>query len=166
MATIPPITRAAQQLEIVASELTYIPSPEQRKTKAAFWAKYNDNPIVEPQDITLPIILQFVSDERVTKWWPQSGFKEWFRNKDEFRQRIEYLVHQALDSIEYVLSDPKAQASAKVNAAKLLMEVARKMPPKNVAEQYLDEKIASMSRKELEEYVRSKTPKLIPTKAE
>ncbi len=158
------ITKAAQHLEIVASELTYIPSGEQRKSKSAFWARFNDNPLCEPQDITLAIALQFCNDERLTKWWPQDGFKEWFRNRDEFRQRVEYLVHQALDSLEYVLVDPKAQASAKVNAAKLLMEVARKMPQKNQAEQFLDEKISSMSRKELEEYIKSRTPKLISDK--
>lgn len=156
------INKATQQLEIVASELTYIPSPEQRKTKSAFWTRFNDNPLCEPQDISLAVAIQFVSDERLTKWWPQTGFKEWFRNRDEFRQRIEYLVHQALDSLEYVLADPKAQASAKVNAAKLLMEVARKMPSKqDSAGQYLDEKISTMTKAELEAYVRSRAPKLI-----
>ncbi len=150
-----------EAFEIVASELTYMPSPEQRKAKSAFWARFNDNPICDPQDISLAIALQFANDERLSRWWSQSGFKEWFRNRDEFRQRVEYLVHQALDSLEYVLVDPKAQASAKVNAAKLLMEVARKMPQKQVAEQYLDEKIGQMSKQQLQEYIRKST-KLLP----
>jgi hypothetical protein len=37
------------------------------------------------------------------------------------------------------------------------MEVARKMPPKGTTERYLDEKIAEMGRKELEEYISKKT---------
>lgn len=152
----------AEILEIVSNELTYLPSPEQRKSKSSFWVRFNDNPICEPQDISLQLALQFVDDSRLSKWWSQDGFKEWFRNRDEFRQRIEYLAHLSLDTLESVLIDPMSQSSAKVNAAKLLMEVARKMPPKQAVEQYLDQKIAEMDRKQLEEFVKSRMKLLTP----
>lgn len=151
----------AEVISLGASELTYLPTPDQRKAKSAFWARFNENPICEPSDISLTTAERLAGDRRLSRWWSQEGFKEWFRNQDEFRQRLEYLVNLSLDSLEYVLADPKAQSSAKVNAAKLLMEVARKMPPKHAVEKYLDEKIAEMDRKQLEDFI-SKRAKLLP----
>lgn len=141
-------------LEIVADELTYLPSPEQRKAKSAFWAKFNDNPLCDPEDISLAISKQFCSDRRLDNWWKFEGFKEWFRNKDEFRQRMEYLAQLSLDALESILADPKAQGSAKVNAAKLIMEVSRKMPQKSLQEQFLDEKVSQMTKPQLEQYIK------------
>lgn len=150
-------------LEIATSELTYLPTPEQRKAKSAFWARFNENPICDPSQISLSIALRFAGDNRISRWWPQTGFREWFQNSDEFRQRLEYLANLALDSIEHILADPRAQASAKVTAAKLVMEVARKMPPKHQAEKYADEKIGEMDRKQLEEFI-SRRISLLPAK--
>lgn len=153
-------TRNPKPVEIIglaADELTYIPTPEQRKAKSAFWTRFHENPLCEPADISLSLALQLAGDGRLSRWWSDPGFSEWFRNADEFRQRLEYLANLSLDTLEYVLVDPKAQSSAKVNAAKLLMEAARKMPSKGAVEKYLDEKIAEMDRKQLEEYISKKT---------
>lgn len=153
-------------LDLAVSELTFLPSPEQRKAKSAFWARFQENPLCEPSEISLAVATRFCGDGRLSRWWGQEGFRDWFRNSDEFRQRLEYLVNLSLDSIEYVLTDPKAQSSAKVNAAKLLMEVARKMPPKGATTVYLDENISKMSKKELEEFITKKTrllPQSIPS---
>lgn len=150
--------KGVQLLEVISNELTYLPSPEQRKVKSAFWARFNDNPLCEPQDVTTSIILRIVQDERITKWWPQEGFKEWFRNADEFRQRMEYLSHLVLDTFEEILIDPRANPSSRVAAGKIILEVARKMPTKGGTEdQFLDQKIQQMDRKQLEEFVRSRT---------
>lgn len=151
-------------IDLAVNELTYLPSPEQRKAKSGFWARFHENPLCDAQDITLAMALKVGGDGRVSRWWSEPGFRDWFRNADEFRQRLEYLVNLSLDTLEHVLVDPKAQGSAKVNAAKLLMEVARKMPPKGTTERYLDEKIAEMDRKQLEEYISKKT-KLLPVPA-
>lgn len=160
------VSSAIEILEIAANEMTYLPTPEQRKAKSAFWARFNENPICEPQDISLSIALRFVADGRLSKWWPQDGFKEWFRNRDEFRQRLEYLANLGLDRLEAILADPKANPSAQVNAVKLLMEAARKMPSKTAVEQYLDEKIGQMDKKQLEEFIRARTPKLVAAPTE
>lgn len=144
----------AETLETIADELTYLPTPEQRKAKSAFYARFNDNPICDPEDISLSIAQQFCPDYRLPKWWKLEGFPAWFRNKDEFRQRMEYLAQLALDSLESILADPKAQGSAKVNAAKLIMEVARKMPQKSLQEQFLDEKVSQMTKPQLEQYIK------------
>lgn len=157
---------AIEILELAANELTYLPTPEQRKAKSAFWARFNENPMCEPEDISLSIATRFAGDGRLSRWWSQDGFKEWFRNRDEFRQRLEYLVNLSLDRLESILADPKSNPSAQVNASKLLMEAARKMPSKHAVEQYLDEKIAQMDKKQLEEFIRAKTPKLVASPTE
>lgn len=148
-------------IDLAVTELTYLPTPEQRKAKSAFWARFHENPICDPQDISINVALKIGGDGRLSKWWSEPGFKEWFRNADEFRQRLEYLVNLSLDTLEHVLVDPKAQGSAKVNAAKLLMEVARKMPPKGATERYLDEKVGEMDKRQLEDFI-SKRTKLLP----
>jgi hypothetical protein len=154
------LAKSVEILANVASELTYLPIPEQRKAKSAFYARFNDNPVCEPQDITQALAAKLAGDNRINKWWAQEGFKEWFRNRDEFRQRMEYLTNLAIDRLEAILIDPKSNSAAQVSAAKLIMEVAKKMPSKQAVEQYLDEKIAQMNRQQLEEYI-SKSVKLL-----
>jgi hypothetical protein len=149
-------------VEYIANDLTYIPSPEQRRLKQAFWARFNDNPICDPQDISKSVVDELAPDYRLGRWWPQPGFKEWFSNKEEFREEVDALVFLALDRMKRILisEDPK-MAGAQVSAAKLLMDVGRKMPPKVGSEKFLDEKIHQMDKKQLEEYI-SRSVKLIP----
>lgn len=152
-------------LEIIANDLTYIPSPEQRRLKQAFWARFNDNPTCDPRQITKSIVEAFAPDYRLDRWWPQAGFKEWFQNREEFREEVDSLVFLALDRLKRILisEDPK-MASAQVNAAKLLMDVGKKMPRVGPMEKFADEKIAAMNAKELEAYI-SKSMKLLPMNA-
>lgn len=141
-------------LEILVNDLTYMPSHEQRKLKSAFWIRFNENPVCEPQDITVAMIGRLVTDGRVPKWWAQPGFKEWFRNQEEFRERVESMAHLALDTLMSILitEDPK-MSSARVNAAKLLLEIARKIPSKTQVEKTSDDRIGEMDKKQLDAYI-------------
>jgi hypothetical protein len=159
-------------IEVLASDLTYIPNPEQRKVKAAFWTRFNENPLCEANDIQIGDVLRLVGDSRVQRWWSLPGFKEWFRNQEEFREIVESTVYLALDKLREILSsdDPK-MASAQVNAAKLLLEVGRKMPQKQAAEKFADEKIGKMGKKELEAFVQKglkfmPAPKIVDLESE
>lgn len=143
-------------MDKIASELTYHPESSQRRAKSAFWARFSEAPLCEPEDISLAIALKFSGDNRVSRWWAQDGFKEWFKNRDEFRQRMEYLAQLALDCLEGILVDDGAQTSARVNAAKLIMEVARKTPSKATQEKFLDAQIASMDKKEVDAYIQKR----------
>lgn len=145
----------------VITDLTYLPSVEQRRAKESFWARFSDNPFCSPEEISLSDVQRVLGDSRVDRWWREDGFSAWFRNREEFRERVEYLVHLALDTIEKVMIDPEEKGAAKVNAAKLMMEVGRKMPPKSVREVYKDDKINKMDAADLEEYIKRNSPKLI-----
>ncbi|TGN99699.1 hypothetical protein PN36_34995 [Candidatus Thiomargarita nelsonii] len=138
----------------VIDEVIFRPSSEQRRTKAAFWVRHAENPLVSADKITLSFAQQITRDSRLKNWWKSSGFLEWFTNQDEFRQRVEYLAHLALDAIEDILLDPEGNQNAKVNTAKLIIEASNKMPPRVKVEKVLDERINKMGRDQLDAYLR------------
>lgn len=148
-------------IELIVNDITYLPSYEQRKSKSAFWLRWQqlEIPPCDPRDITLTVAQQLVTEPKLDRWWGEPGFSAWFRNAEEFRERVEFLANLALDAVTDILvsEDPK-MASAKVNAAKLMLEVARKMPKKEAAAPaYADKKIQDMTREELEKYIAART---------
>lgn len=146
-----------ERITQVVDDLIFLPSPDQRQAKAAFWAKYSQAPQVEVSKITVGHIQKIIPETRLPRWWGMYGFKEWFLNEDEFRQRSEYLAHLAQDTLEQIMLDPDANHNAKVNAAKLAIEVANKMPQRWQKVAYLDDSIQKMDQAQLEQYIRQKS---------
>jgi hypothetical protein len=142
------------KLASVVDDLVFLPKSEQRQVKSAFWAVVADNPIHDPETITLEDMMKVTGDTRLRRWIKEPGFREWFLNKEEFRQRLEYLAHLTLDRLEKILSDDEGHASAQVQAAKLIIEAANRMPQKWVKETYLDDRIQKMGKAELEQFIR------------
>lgn len=148
-------------LEAAQTDLIFTPTPDMRRVKAAFWTKVSDKmTLVDTSNITLTAAQQVEKDRRLAKWWSLPGFSEWFQNREEFRERLEYLADIALDTLEQVLVDPAANTSAKVSCAKLVLEAASKMPRKE--NESNPSKLESMSRIELEDYVRRNLKYLSP----
>ena len=145
-------------IEAAIVDITFLPSPEQRKIKAAFWASYSEHPMADKEVVTLAVAQQMVSDNRLKRWWAVPGFTDWFSNRDEFRQRLEYLANLGLDTIEEILLDPDANANARMNAAKLMLEAASKMPNKWNQEKFLDAHIQKMDARELEAWLTKRLP--------
>lgn len=139
-------------LAAASTDLTFAPTPDMRRAKAAFWHRFSEGPMVASDTITLASVQQVATDKRLAKWWSLPGFQEWFQNKEEFRERLEYLADIALDSLEQVLTDPDSNPSAKVASAKLVLEAASKMPKKEA--ETPTTRLEAMSRTELEDYVR------------
>lgn len=140
-------------LAAASTDLTFAPTPDMRRAKAAFWHRFADAPTSLSSDpVTLASAQQFGADKRLSKWWTLPGFAEWFQNREEFRERLEYLADIALDSLEQVLTDPDSNPSAKVASAKLVLEAASKMPKKDA--EAPASRLETMSRGELEDYVR------------
>jgi len=139
-------------LAAAQTDLVFSPTPDMRRAKAAFWSKVADAPALSGGPLTLAAAQQIGADKRLAKWWALPGFQDWFQNGEEFKERMEYLADLALDALEQVLSDPDANPSAKVASAKLVLEAASKMP-KPVADSP-STKLETMSRSELEEYVK------------
>lgn len=138
-------------LAAAQTDLVFAPTPDMRRVKAAFWSKMQDNPNLSGSAGTLAAVQQIVTDKRLAKWWSLPGFSEWFQNGEEYRERMEYLADLALDALEQILTDPDANASAKVTSAKLVLEAAKKMPTKD--DSAPASRLEAMSRDELEAYV-------------
>ena len=140
-------------LAAAVPELIFIPTPSQRQVKARLITKLTDNPLTDLASITLAEAQQLTGSSQLKDWWGRPGFKEWFLDQNEYRQRLEYLFSLALDAAEEILlsTDPKAQG-ARVAMIKLLAELSNKVPKESAAK-YRDESIAKMDRAELEAFL-------------
>jgi hypothetical protein len=148
-----------------ALDSVYVPSVEQRRVKAAFLAAITDDPSVDPTEfVTLARAVQVTGQRKLEHWWKQEGFVAWFNNRDEFRQRLEYLNQLALDKAEEILHDdnPKT-ASARVSLIKTLMEAGGKMAAKQKEVKLLDDVVQRMNRQQLESFL--KRAKMLPAEA-
>ena len=139
-------------LAAAQTDLVFVPTPDMRRAKAAFWSRFADAPPLSAGPLTLAAAQQIGADKRLAKWWSLPGFQDWFQNGEEFKERMEYLADLALDALEQVLSDPDANPSAKVASAKLVLEAASKMPKPSADAPAT--KLETMSRGELEDYVK------------
>lgn len=149
-------TPTVKKAVAVVDDIIFKPTYDQVQIKAAFWAKFSTNPLVDVHNIGLTTVQKFVSDARIDRWWHVYGFKEWFLNEEEFSQRALALAHLAVEALEDILLNPDANPSARVNAAKLSMEIANKMPQKWQKVQYLDDQVQKMDQAQLEQFLRQK----------
>lgn len=155
------LTTAARDLAIFTK-----PTTEQRKARSVFWTHFGTEGVPPPPPLPdLAAALRFGGDSRISKWWDLPGFQQWFWNNEEFKQRLEFIAGLALDTLEEVVGDPTQKTSDRLNAAKMIMEAAGKFPSKKAdgGERFLDEKIASMGRQELESFISSNIKRLAPT---
>ena len=118
---------SATELKQEADQLIYVPTTQERKLKAKFWARASENPLINlnGSSITLSSIKQLTSGgASLDASWKKPGFQAWFTNPDDGRAKLEYLFDLGLDAIEEIFMNPDPKtSSAKVNAMKLLSEL-------------------------------------------
>jgi hypothetical protein len=149
---------------IAGSADTFVPTDEMRRLKAAFWSKYSDRPDLR---LSLPTTPEGKIDSKglpdvhraipglediPSKWWENSKFVAWFDNREEFKQRLDYLAQLALDSAEEILRNQDAPPQARVAMAKLVLEATGKAKSE---ERFLDQRISEMDKAELEKFIAS-----------
>jgi len=156
------LNNLSKVLAAAAQDVVFEPTPEMRRAKAAFWASLSDHPLGDADTLSLAASKQLGADSRLSRWWVVPGFVDWWQNKQEFKQRLEYLAQLSLDSLEEVLTSPDSNATARINAAKLVLDAANKMPRNSQPADTLDQKLATMSRTELEAFVRARVKYLTP----
>lgn len=110
-------------VSISNDDVGFLPSPYQQELKARFWARAELGPLRDPKTIVLEDVKRVVDDPVISRYWKLPGFQSWFVNENEAVEKIDYLTMLGLQALEAVLLDQKAQASAKVNAVKLLAEM-------------------------------------------
>lgn len=156
MAKNPEISNILETIE----ELSFRPLPRDRELKAKFWVRASSDPLGLSD-----LALTRANAERLCQAklneWNTPGFQDWFFNKDEFRQKLEYSVALALDALNDVLvnTDPKVQG-ARVQAIKVAMDLAGKAQPKQTNIQVNNQigaQIQQMDKKQLEAYITKST---------
>lgn len=141
-----------KDITALAEQVIFTPTPRQRKVKAQFWSRFQPGPFVSPSALTINDIQSVVNVAALKEWWADGLFKEWFMNREEAREKLEYLFMKALETAEEILENPEAQASAKVNMIKVIGELANKFPSK-WQEKFADEDINKMSEAQLKAYL-------------
>lgn len=142
------------------SSNSFAPTDAHRRAKSAFWAHFFQTGELPPEAIEAATAARYSGYNDVVEWYNLPGFREWFSNGEEFRQRIEYLSNSALDVLHEVLTNQAARTGDKLAAAKMAFEIASKFPKSAPKEQFADEKIAEMDKKQLEEFISSKVKSL------
>lgn len=150
------LNKAADVLGVLAEEGVYSPTNEELKLKGAFLTLSSQNPLLDPATLTLQDAERLLGKRFANRERP--GFAAWLLNREENRQRLEYLFALALGAAEDILlsTDPKAQG-ARVSMVRTIAELAGKMPSK-VAGPELDLKtavksIGSMDKVQLQAFI-------------
>lgn len=153
-------------IEKVLSEKSegFTPTEAQKKAKSRFWATCSGEGGPTPSPLpNIEQALQFGSIDR--KWWDESGFRDWFWNRNEFNERLEYIGLLALEELESTLKSKLVTSAQKIPAIKLALEVAHKLGGKGQGESIdLPDKLANMSKKQLEDFIESRR-KLLTTES-
>jgi hypothetical protein len=144
-----------------SESIEFIPTDSMRKAKAAFWSSHSDNPTLQVSpDLNDENKATLASQAGMPKsWWKDTKFIDWFNNREEFKQRLDYLAQLALDSAEEILKSRDAAPQAKVAMAKLVLEANGKA---NGEEKFMDARIAEMDKAELEKFIMSQMKHLTP----
>lgn len=139
-------------LPAIVDELFFQPTAGLRALKAKFLVRIQDNPLIEYETLSKDALKRLTQQKAaIDANWDKPGFKEWLFNRDENRERLEQLFTTALDAIERVLlSDDVKTASAKINALKVIGELANKFPKQGDKEK---DPLSNMNRQELENFL-------------
>jgi hypothetical protein len=137
----------------LAEEVMFSPAPAQKRLKAKFWARYVPGPLTDIDSLSLEDVAEIVRDARIKTNWSISGFREWFLNRDENRERLEYIFTLGLDAAEEILTNPEANPASKVNMLKVIGELAAKFPNKWQQERFVDDEINKMSEFQLKAWL-------------
>lgn len=135
--------------------------PAHRRAKSNFWTHFtgSNGSVAPPED--LATALRYGADRRISTWWSLPGFQDWFLNRDEFRQRLEFLSHLSLDVLEEILVSKQSSSNDKLQALKLILAA---QPKETTEAEVADAVIAKMTKQQLQEYI-SRNIKLLPSES-
>lgn len=143
-------------LKDLAEAVLFTPNPAHKKLKGKFWSRFMPGPLINIDSMSAVDAIEITKDPRLQKLWSQPGFKDWFLNRDENRERLEYLFTLALDTAEEILSNPDTNPGARVNMVKVVGELANKFPNKWQQEKFTDDEINKMSELQLKSWLERK----------
>lgn len=111
------------------TDLGWVPTVKQQKVKSNFWARYREDPVIQPDKLTAAEVTQLCGTD-VSKWWSDPGFRAWFINADSWRHQLEFLADSFLEKAMYRLLSDELSDKDFINLGKLISEMAGRMPTK------------------------------------
>lgn len=141
----------------LSEEVLHQPTDKEKRLKASFWKRIANQPLFDIQNLSYEQVRSIIGTDALKASWSQPGFKAWFCNREEYRERLEYLFELAMDAAEDILKnvDPKAQ-SARVNMVKTISELAGKLQKGNATQNataLINGTIGQMDKAQLELYL-------------
>lgn len=126
---------------------TFNPTQAQQEAKARLHVALEEGPM--PPSWTLAAAQALLPNEtRLERWWREPGFKEWLTDTETFKVMAELASWEALQTCRDIMANSEEKAVARINAAKLTMEIAGKIN-KRVQERYMDKSLEGLSKEEL-----------------
>jgi hypothetical protein len=149
-------------LDQVRDTVTFVPNNDQKRARSNFWITVGELGLDVGANSGVATALQHSGDRRVAEWWNLPGFSDWFLNREEFRQRVDFLASLALDELEVVLRTPGHKD--KIVVAKMLLEERNKRlaASEGATGADLGDKLSKMSRAELDAFIKARVAKLSP----
>jgi hypothetical protein len=147
-----------KSLESAIDEISFCASPEQRVCKAGFWAKMGDDAVaLNRETITLAQARAVTGVAKLARWWPVPGFREWFINGEEWKQKLLYVIDVGLDALIDIMADdnPKT-AGARVKAFEVACRLAGREPAKTKEVRFIDKGINDMNEQQLQAFIESR----------
>lgn len=139
---------------VAASRFT--PSPAQIRRRKEYWER---NPQLS-QDPSLEEAIATGAHAMVSRWWKTPGFSEWFLNKDSNLHAAEELLHRAMDRLSDILGTAEDEGIIIAAAKEARTLHAQLTAATETSEKFADEQVNQMSRKELEDYIRSNSARI------
>lgn len=136
------------------NQASFQPTNEQKRLKAQFWTVAGTNLPPAPDRA---LAAQYVD---VGVHWDTPGFPAWLWNAAAFDAQVDYLAQVSVEELEKLLLSTRAGDAVKLGAIKLSLELAKKIGKPADSEGMLDDKIAQMSKAQLEDYIQ-KSLKLV-----
>lgn len=136
-------------------ELMLQVTEEMRACKTRFWKMLDSNPICDPEHITLAAVQQLTGEKKLKGWWEKPAFVSWFTSGDEYEVKLSSAKFSAVDALMDVLMNPDSPASARVAAAKIIMDHAKAAEKDDPALENMLQKISGVNNiSDLQKYLK------------
>ena len=126
-----------------------------RLCKTRFWKAMQVNPICDPSHVTLTAAMQLTGEKKLKAWWEKPEFPRWFMAEDEYDVKVTSAKFSAIDTMIDVMTNPDSPASARVAAAKAVMDHSKQIERDNPDLERMLEKISGVSKiEDLQKYLK------------
>lgn len=156
----------ANRIDRARDVSVFRPDNAQKAARSRFWTHYIVTDTPTPQEVDLALATRLCGDSRISTWWDLPSFQDWFQNKEEFIQKVDYLAHEALDELGMILHNPEANGNTKMAAIRTALELSGKLGSgKSAVKSDDSDPINNMNKEQLEKYI-SQRLSILPQKDE